>query len=52
MSYAKDKLIDLQDNMNDIYKMIAELCDYIQDSDYVENEYILEKLAEIQALTK
>lgn len=32
-----------------IYRKIADLYDYIQDSDYIEKEYILEELANIQS---
>ena len=32
-----------------IYRKIADLYDYIQDSDYLEKEYILEELANIQS---
>lgn len=32
-----------------IYKKIADLYDYVQDSDYIEKEYILEELANIQS---
>lgn len=32
-----------------IYRKIADLYDYVQDSDYIEREYILEELANIQS---
>lgn len=52
MQYTKDAIIELLSNMNEIYERIAELYDDIQDGDYIEKEYILEKLAEIQNLTR
>lgn len=44
------ELNELRENKEAIYSMIAELHEYIQDGDYIEKEYILEKLEEIQAL--
>lgn len=42
---------DKDDKMT-IYDKISELYDYIQDADYLEKEYILEELANIQQYAK
>lgn len=60
MSYIKDKYIDLenelkekQENLDIIYKEIADLYDYIDENrDLIEIEYIFEKLAQIQNYCK
>jgi len=60
MSYIKDKYIDLenelkekQENLDTIYKEIADLYDYIDENrDLIEIEYIFEKLADIQNYCK
>lgn len=46
------KLHEMKADKEIIYNWIAELYDYIQDADYVENEYILEQLANIQQYAK
>lgn len=40
------------ENIQAIFEMIADLYEYIEDWENIEKEYILEKLAEIQNLTK
>ena len=35
-----------------IFNWIANLCDYIEDADYIEKEYLLEELANIQQYAK
>jgi len=46
------ELNELRENKEAVYNMIAELHEYIQDGDYIENEYILEKLQDMQELCK
>ena len=59
MSYMKDYAIDLEnenkelkENMKNIYEMISELYDYVENDDLIEKQYILEQLASIQNQTK
>ena len=59
MSYMKDYAIDLEnenkelkESMKNIYEMISELYDYIENDDLIEKQYILEQLASIQNQTK
>lgn len=47
-----EQINEKNENMNIIYNMIAELYEYIQDGDYIENEYILEQLATMQNYAK
>ena len=47
-----EQINEKNENLNIIFNMIAELYEYIQDSDYVENEYILEQLATMQNYAK
>lgn len=47
-----EQINEKNENLNIIYNMIAELYEYIQDGDYIENEYILEQLATMQNYAK
>lgn len=38
------------ENKEEIFEEIGELANYIEDEDYIEKEYVLEKLAYIQSL--
>lgn len=49
--HKEDKSED-QSDKEIIYNMIADLYDYVYDSDYVEKEYILDQLASIQNYAK
>ena len=49
----ENELKEKQENLDIIYKEIAELYDYIDDNrDLIEIEYLFEKLAEIQNYCK
>lgn len=47
-----EQINEKNENLNIIYNIIAELYEYIQDGDYIENEYILEQLATMQNYAK
>lgn len=40
------------ENLQEIFEEIGELANYIEDEDYIEKEYVLEKLAYIQGLIR
>lgn len=48
----KQLIEEMIEDKETIFDMIAELCDYIEDNDYIEKEYILEKLATMQQYAK
>lgn len=43
---------EMKEDKETIYNMIAEIYDYIEENDYIEKEYILEKLATMQQYAK
>lgn len=52
MSYARDKLAEKLENLETIYQMISDLRDYVDETEYLEKEYILEMLQDIQQYAK
>ena len=46
------ELNELRENKEAVYKMIADLRDYIYETDILEKEYMLEKLQDMQMLCK
>ena len=52
MSYARDKLAEKLENLETIYQMISDLRDYVDETEYLEKEYILEMLQDMQQYAK
>lgn len=48
----QEELKELKEDKEVIYYKIADLCEYIEDNDYIEKEYILEQLADMQQYAK
>ena len=46
------ELNELRESKENVYNMIAELRDYIDETDLLEKEYILEKLQDMQVYCK
>ena len=46
------KMEEMQNNLDIIYNKISDLRDYVSDSDYIEREYILEELQNMQQYAK
>jgi hypothetical protein len=52
MDQNKENKSEEESDKETIYNMIADLYDYVEDSDYIEKEYVLEQLASIQNYAK
>lgn len=50
MKYTIQEIEEKLDNLETIYWRIADLRDYVDETDYIEREYIKEKLEEMQRL--
>lgn len=48
----KQLIEEMKEDKETIYNMIAEIYDYIEENDYIEKEYILEKMATMQQYAK
>lgn len=52
MDQNKENKSEEESDKETIYNMIADLYDYVEDSDYIEKEYVLDQLASIQNYAK